>query len=92
MPSEERGASGQLFAQPIEEYAIGSWCPTPDGSGPPEAVSFMFTVKLGRGSNVTKVPMMLRLRSRRAVMEMIQTLAKHRDDVWNQDGSQRYDD
>lgn len=51
----------------IEEYSVGAWCPTPDGSGKPIAVAITFKLK---GS---PHPMVLRLKSKGAV-EMLKRL------------------
>jgi len=59
----------------IESYSVGSWCPTPDGSGKPVAVSLAL--------NIVGMPVMvMRLKTRHAVNEMIEALARHRDDVF----------
>lgn len=58
----------------IEGYTVGSWCPTKDGSGPPEAVAIML--------EVAGVPILLRLKSRQAVNDMIESLERYREDVW----------
>jgi len=73
---EEFGPRPLPVGVTIESYSIGAWCPTPDGSGPPEAVAIQLNIP-GLG-----FPLFMRLKSRRAVDEMIEVLAKHRDDVW----------
>ena len=74
------GASGQLFGVTVTEYTVGSWCPTPDGSGPAEAVSMQFMTDVNLKS--TMLSFFLRLKSPAAVDEMIAALVRHRDDVW----------
>lgn len=59
---------------PCDGYRIASWCPTPDASGPPTAVIFLLPVE--------GIELGLRLKSRRAVNELILALQKHRDDVF----------
>jgi hypothetical protein len=63
----------------ITEFGVGSWCPTPDGSGPAEAVVFHFKVLTGDGS---EMEMGLRLKSAERVDELIAMLERHRNDVW----------
>ncbi len=65
----------------IAEYGVASWCPTPDGSGPAEAVVFHFQVA---GPDDEVVELAMRLKSPRAVNELIAALERHRDDVWPQ--------
>ncbi|MCG8583718.1 MAG: hypothetical protein MI757_03305 [Pirellulales bacterium] len=74
--SEPHGPSGQRFGVRITEYTVGSWCPTPDGSGPAEAVAIQLMTDLPDWS------FMLRLKSPAAVDEMIEALKRHRNDVW----------
>lgn len=65
---------------PVLEYQVGSWCPTPDGSGPATAVALRFHGPvLGTDRMVS---MHLRLKSARAVDELIAALERHRNDVW----------
>jgi len=70
----------QIVAARVLGYSIGSWCPTPDGTGPAMAVAIQFDVQAGNGT----LPFLVRLKSRRAVDEMIANLAKFRDEVWPQ--------
>jgi hypothetical protein len=62
----------------ITEYGVASWCPTPDGSGPAEAVVMHLTLDVGG----ERVELGLRLKSPRAVDELIALLERHRNDVW----------
>jgi hypothetical protein len=66
-------AGGEI--RPIAEYGVGSWCPTQDGSGPATAVVLHFTMADGQQFG-------LRLKSARAVDELIAMLERHRNDVW----------
>lgn len=59
----------------ILSYRVVSWCPTLDGSGPATAVGLILDV---RGVP----PLVMRLKTRQAVDEMIAALEKHRDDVF----------
>jgi len=63
----------------ITEYGVASWCPTPDGSGPAEAVVFHLKVDFGDGD---EFEFGLRLKTPRAVDELIALLERHRNDVW----------
>ncbi len=62
----------------VVEYGVGSWCPTPDGSGPAEAIVLHLTIDLA--GDLMEVA--LRLKTPRAVDELIATLERHRNDVW----------
>jgi hypothetical protein len=74
---ESRGASGQLFGIGVRGYTIGSWCPTPDGSGPPSAVMMQLHL------DVPDFPALcLRLKTPEAVQDMIDALREHQKDVW----------
>ena len=65
----------ELFGPMVDGFIIAEWCPSPDGSGDPEAVAVVFNVRrLG--------DVVLRLKSKRAVDEMIEGLKKHRDSVF----------
>jgi hypothetical protein len=75
-----------LIGPKLKGYTIGSWCPTLDGSGPPEAVALTINVQ-GMGDLV------LRLKSKRAVDEMIELLQQYKEDVWPtkiQDGQHQH--
>jgi hypothetical protein len=60
----------------ITSYKIGSWCPTPDGSGPATAVAIRFETA------IPDVAFAVRLKSPAAVDEMIEALLRHKNDVW----------
>lgn len=70
------GPSGQRFGITITEYTVGSWCPTPDGSGPAEAVAIQLMTEMDG------VSFFMRLKSPAAVDELIAALRRHKDDVW----------
>ncbi len=67
---------------PVLEYQVGSWCPTPDGSGPATAVALRLHGPVLNGGEAQTVTMHLRLKSARAVDELIAALERHRNDVW----------
>lgn len=64
-----------LVGPEIESFTVGSWCPTPDGSGKPEAVAISIMVK-GLGDVV------MRIKSPMEVDRIIQMLLRHKRDVW----------
>lgn len=59
----------------VQQIGVASWCPTPDGSGPAEAVALHFAAA-GMGEFA------VRLKTARAVDELIAMLERHRNDVW----------
>jgi hypothetical protein len=61
--------------KPIESYEIAQWHPLPDGKGKPTAVCFILNVK-------GEPPKAMRMKSRRAVDELIEALILHRDSVF----------
>ena len=63
----------------IEDYRVGSWCPTPDGSGPAEAVALHLRCLFSDG---TRIEFALRLKTPGAVDTLIASLERHRNDVW----------
>lgn len=70
------GPTGQRFGITVTEYTVGDWCPTPDGTGAPEAVGIQIM------TDVPDVNFVMRLKSPAAVDEMIAALTRHRDSVW----------
>ena len=56
-------------------YEICSWRPGPPNSGPPEQVHLLFQVAPG-------AKMVLRLKSKRALDELVGLLLQYRNDVW----------
>lgn len=74
LPPPAPGAQ-PLFGPNVKSYGVGSWCPTPDGSGPAEAVAIDIELETGEH-------LVVRLRSPRAVDQMIQMLLRHKRDVW----------
>jgi hypothetical protein len=77
-PDEEHGPrslDGVIFRD-IEDINVAEWCPTPDGSGPPEQVWLSFKVK------GIEARFVLRFKSPRTIGRLINNLRKHRDGVW----------
>jgi hypothetical protein len=62
----------------IDQYGVAEWCPTPDGSGPPEMVVLHADV------NIANVPMTVYMRFKSAgeVDRLIGMLTRHRLSVW----------
>jgi hypothetical protein len=80
---EPSGPTGQRFGLRVTEYHVGSWCPTPDGTGPAEAVAIQVM------TTDPKVTFIIRLKSPAAVDEMIAALQRHKTDVWPEDDETR---
>lgn len=78
LPPPDRRPHG-LTGLSIESYTVGSWCPTSDGTGPATAVALSLKVV-----GLTSVPcnLVMRLKSPQAVDTMIQSLLRHKRDVW----------
>jgi len=74
--SRETGAMPLGLGFGVEEYSVGAWCPTTDGSGPPTAV--VLTIKL-RGIEERLV---LRLKSKGAVEMLARTLQRYSEEVF----------
>lgn len=64
----------------VESMSVGSWCPTQDGTGPPQAVSLSFAVRFG--SDVPTTDIVFRLKTPAKVDELVQMLLRHKRDVW----------
>lgn len=62
----------------IVEYGVASWCPEKDGKGPMTAVALHLTIKMGD----KLCELVMRLKTPRAVDEMIALLERNRDNVW----------
>lgn len=69
-----RSLAGVAFLE-VEDIEIAEWCPTDDGTGPPEQVHMI--IKVGGLS-----PLRLRFKSPRTLNNVIGALRKHRDNVW----------
>ncbi len=74
LPPAERGGR-PLIGPTVKEFTVGSWCPTPDGSGAPEAVAV--SILLNNGMDIV-----LRLKTPKSVDFMIQSLLRHKREVW----------
>ena len=72
----------ELAGVQFRSYCVGDWCPTPDGSGPPQAVALSLQTTFA-GQDLD---MVLRLKSPRAVDELIQSLLRHKRSVWPEAG------
>lgn len=68
-----------LMGLRIVDYTVGDWCPTPDGTGPPEAVAIAMQVAWNQAETMHLV---MRLRTPRAVDNLIQALLRHKRSVW----------
>lgn len=66
---------GPLYGRTVKTFTVGSWCPTPDGTGP--AVAVAISIELMTGEHLV-----LRIRTPERVDEMIQMLLRHKRDVW----------
>jgi hypothetical protein len=71
-----RGLTGVLR---VKEFGVASWCPTPDGSGPAEAVAFHLTFA---GPGLGEQEIGLLLKSPEAVDQLVEMLLRHKADVW----------
>lgn len=69
------GPSGEMRGRNVKGYSVGSWCPTPDGSGPAVAVGIAIHLETGED-------LVFRMETARAVDDMIQLLLRHKRDVW----------
>ena len=72
------GPVKHLAGLTVKAYTVGSWCPTPDGTGKPEAVTLKIDVDIGG----EEVGLFLRLKNPRTVDVLIQGLLRHKRDVW----------
>lgn len=71
-PPERLGRA--LIGPTVRSFTVGSWCPSPDGSGQPEAVAISIATDLG--------DLVIRLKSPAMVDDTIQMLLRHKRDVW----------
>lgn len=80
LPPMNDKPSGALFGPTVTGYTVASWCPTPDATGPATAVAIVMNTRLP----VLDVDcdIVLRLKSPQRVDEMIQSLLRHKRDVW----------
>lgn len=70
----------EMGVWPVEcLYEVASWCPERDGKGPATQVHLALVLKVD--DKLTLRPT-IRLKSVRAVNELIGVLERHRDDVW----------
>jgi hypothetical protein len=67
--------AGMAFLE-IEELRVGSWCPLPDGKGPATQVHMVIGV---RGLDE---PLIIRFKGPGTLDQLIESLQRHRADVW----------
>lgn len=60
----------------VIEYGVASWTPERDGKGPATQVWFHLT------TTALPHPVTIRLKTARAVDELVAMLRRHRNDVW----------
>lgn len=77
MPPPE-GPSGPLMGPDVESFTVGSWCPTPDGTGPATAVCISIKVTLYR----QPMDLVMRIKSPMELDRIVQMLLRHKRDVW----------
>lgn len=80
LPPMEYRPTGPLVGPAVTGYTVASWCPTPDGTGPATAVALVMETRLPVLD--AQCDIVLRLKSPRAVDEMVQALLRHKRDVW----------
>jgi hypothetical protein len=66
--------SRPLVGPKVTSFTVGSWCPTLDGTGPATAVAISIETSLG--------DLVLRFKSPAMVDDLIQSLLRHKRDVW----------
>lgn len=74
LPPSTRGGD-ELRGRTVKSVTVGSWCPTPDSSGPALAVALAIKLE-------TNEDLVFRMKTPRAVDEIIQLLLRHKRDVW----------
>ena len=65
----------------IDEYSLSQWCPTPDGTGPPEQL--WLTLKL---KGIDDMTLALRFKSRQAWDDLAAIGDSHADEIWPDGG------
>jgi len=68
-------STGPLMGRNVEYVTVGSWVPSLDGTGIPQCVAL--SIHLATGEDLV-----CRLKSPRVVDEIIQSLLRHKRDVW----------
>ncbi len=66
---------------PADGYSVNQWSPDPTHKDGPTQVHLMVPLVLREGEGPL-LHMAIRMKSRRAIQEMIDVLAEHRDHVW----------
>ena len=67
------------FQLEIKGYEVSSWCPLTCGQGPTTQVHLALDIPQ------LPLPLVLRIKSRRAINTLIAALERHRDDVWGRE-------
>jgi hypothetical protein len=70
-----QSARGPMSGRDVDHLAVGSWTPTPDGSGKPVYVAL--SIELATGESLV-----CRLKTPALVDDLIQALLRHKRDVW----------
>lgn len=65
---------------PLEEYSVAEWCEQENGEGKPSQVHIVLPMPVPLREVLEAFS--IRLKSRRAIQELIDVLSKHRDSVW----------
>lgn len=78
MPPPEPGGQ-QLIGPNVESFSVGSWCPTPDGTGKPTAVAIVVRTTTAIG---TAMDVVVRIKSPMELDRVVQMLLRHKRDVW----------
>ena len=85
MPREERTGVHPLSSEDrlvsADGYLITEWSPDPTHEAGPTQVHIVVPLVLEEGEGPL-CHMVIRMKSRRAIQEMIDVLAEHRDNVW----------
>ncbi len=74
MPPPESNPVGMIGPK-IEEFTVGSWCSSQDGTGKPEAVAI--SIKVADLGDIV-----MRIKSPMECDRIVQMLLRHKRDVW----------
>lgn len=78
LPPSER-MNKPLMGFRVNAFTVGDWCPTPDGSGPAQAVAVSLNVQIEADVDAEFV---WKLRTPADVDTLIQSLLRHKRSVW----------
>jgi hypothetical protein len=82
MPPPE-AAARPLIGPNVNSFTVGSWCPTPDGTGKPEAVAVSIEIDMiDMNGNPNPVDIVLRIKSPMELDRFVQMLLRHKREVW----------